>query len=293
MSSFGQISTPPTASTRPTKPPKPISTKWSIRMPVSFSTVLHQQLRPAVGVGGVDLLASPWPGIDTIESRGIDISRFGPEPVCRIMIVSVRWPAALPVPSSLRSSADQVAARVAADHEVRRAGLVVGPVAVVLGKASTLSTFDHAHSGTATRKTTHSSSRTNSQRQPRAGEAPARPGPPPGGGAGVGAAPAGSTGRGGALTARPAAGAGAACCPSRRSRRLAAAGARPGWRRAAVRALAALAVEPVVLRRALLGAPSPRGRSAWGDGTRLRSGRRDRGPCSRVSSHGGTSSRTP
>ena len=46
MSSLGQISTPPTASTSPTKPPNPISTKWSILMPVSSSTVCTSSLGP-------------------------------------------------------------------------------------------------------------------------------------------------------------------------------------------------------------------------------------------------------
>ena len=51
------------------------------------------------------ILLVPWPGMSTIESRGIDISRFGPSPMCSSMIVSVRWPLAPPVPSRLRSSA--------------------------------------------------------------------------------------------------------------------------------------------------------------------------------------------
>ena len=35
-------------------------------------------------------LVVPWPGIGTIVSRGIDMSRLGPDPVCSSMIVSVR-----------------------------------------------------------------------------------------------------------------------------------------------------------------------------------------------------------
>ena len=42
--------------------------------------------------------------MSTIESRGSESSRFGPDPVCSSMIVSVRLPPALPVLSSLRSS---------------------------------------------------------------------------------------------------------------------------------------------------------------------------------------------
>ena len=39
------------------------------------------------------ILLTPKPGISTRESRGIDISRFGPAPAWSSMIVSVRWPA--------------------------------------------------------------------------------------------------------------------------------------------------------------------------------------------------------
>ena len=51
------------------------------------------------------ILVVPWPGIGTSESRGIDISRVGPLPAWTSMMVSVRWPAALPVWSCLRCSA--------------------------------------------------------------------------------------------------------------------------------------------------------------------------------------------
>ena len=49
----------------------------------------------------------PWPGTGTKESRGIEMRVLGPLPTCSIMIVSVRCPAALPVPSFLRSSAER------------------------------------------------------------------------------------------------------------------------------------------------------------------------------------------
>ena len=84
---------------------------------------------PPMAYAALTLLL-PLPGMSTIESRGIDISRFGPAPMCSTMIVSVRWPLAPPVPSRLRSSVDRSSRRVAADDEVRRAGLVVGTVAV-------------------------------------------------------------------------------------------------------------------------------------------------------------------
>jgi hypothetical protein len=46
----------------------------------------------------------PWPGTFTMESRGIERSRLGPEPVWIIMIVSVRFPTSwVPVPSRLAS----------------------------------------------------------------------------------------------------------------------------------------------------------------------------------------------
>ena len=97
----------------------------------------------------------PWPGMGTSESRGIDISRFGPSPVCSSMIVSVRWPAAPPVLSSLRSSA----VRSARESLPTSKYVVPGwsPGRSPLGIASTLLTLFQAMSGTATRKTSHSS----------------------------------------------------------------------------------------------------------------------------------------
>ena len=65
----------------------------------------------------------PWPGTSTMESRGIDISMFGPEPVCSSMIVSVRRPSPLPTPYAELLLAGQALAAVAADQEVRRPGL--------------------------------------------------------------------------------------------------------------------------------------------------------------------------
>ena len=64
----------------------------------------HQQLRAAEGVRRVDLGRRRARASRTIESRGIDISRLGPDPVCSSMIVSVRCPTSPPVPSSWRSS---------------------------------------------------------------------------------------------------------------------------------------------------------------------------------------------
>ena len=48
-------------------------------------------------------MAVPCPGTSTSEARGIDISRFGPSPVCSSMMVSARAPSAPPVWSSCRS----------------------------------------------------------------------------------------------------------------------------------------------------------------------------------------------
>ena len=111
----------------------------------------------------------PWPGMSTIESRGIDISTFGPLPVCSSMIVSVRWPWALPVPSALRSSA----LRPARESLPTRRYVVPGWPSgrAPSGSKATLSTLVHAKTGTATRKTTQSSSTTSSQRSRSAGGA--------------------------------------------------------------------------------------------------------------------------
>ena len=64
----------------------------------------HQQLRAAVGVGGVDLRGAVAGDVDRASRGGSTSTGSGPLPVCSSMIVSVRWPDALPVPSFLRSS---------------------------------------------------------------------------------------------------------------------------------------------------------------------------------------------
>ena len=74
-----------------------------MRMPVLASMVRMRRAGPPKAYAAL-ILVVPCPGIGTRESRGIDISRLGPEPVCSSMIVSVRWPAAPPVLSSLRSA---------------------------------------------------------------------------------------------------------------------------------------------------------------------------------------------
>ena len=70
--------------------------------------------------------------MSTIESRGSDSSRLGPDPVCSSMIVSVRPPAGVAGVELLALLLGQALARVAADQEVRRARLVRRTVAVGL-----------------------------------------------------------------------------------------------------------------------------------------------------------------
>ena len=60
-----------------------------MRMPVLFSIVFTSSFGPPYAKAAL-ILVVPWPGMSTSESRGIDISRFGPLPVCSSMIVSVR-----------------------------------------------------------------------------------------------------------------------------------------------------------------------------------------------------------
>ena len=131
-----------------------------------------------------------------MESRGIDISRFGPAPVCSSMIVSVRWPLGAAGAEVLALLGGQVLAGVAADHEVRRAGLVVGPVAA--RESVDLGDLLHAKIGTATRKSSQSSSSARIQRNGRFGGAATS--------AAARAAAAGAAGS--AAGERPAAGAG-------------------------------------------------------------------------------------
>ena len=87
--------------------------------------------------------------MSTIESRGIESSRLGPEPVCSSMIVSVRPPPALPVLSSLRSSL----LRPARESLPTRRYVVPGWSSgrAPSGSQSTFSTSRQAITGTITR----------------------------------------------------------------------------------------------------------------------------------------------
>ena len=66
-------------------------------MPVLFSMVAASSRGPP-NANAELIFVVPWPGTGTSESRGIDISMLGPEPVCSSMIVSVRRPSPLPTP---------------------------------------------------------------------------------------------------------------------------------------------------------------------------------------------------
>ena len=118
-------------------------------MPVSFSMVSVSSFGPPYAKAALIFSSSPWPGMATRESRGIDISRLGPSPVCRIMIVSVRCPAALPVPSSLRSSSERSPRESLPTIRYVVPGWSAGRSPS--GANSTLSTFCHAKNGTAIR----------------------------------------------------------------------------------------------------------------------------------------------
>ena len=73
-------------------------------MPVFCSTVLTSSFGPP-NANAALIFVVPCPGIGTSESRGIDMVSVGPLPVWTSTMVSVRWPAALPVWSFLRCSA--------------------------------------------------------------------------------------------------------------------------------------------------------------------------------------------
>ena len=66
----------------------------------------------------------PWPGMSTIESRGIDISRLGPEPVCMQHDRVGALPGRVAGGVLLALLLGEPGAGVAADHQVRRARLV-------------------------------------------------------------------------------------------------------------------------------------------------------------------------
>src|SRR5689334_2519957 len=124
-------------------------------MPVFCSIVCSSSLGPPYAKAAL-IFVVPCPGTSTRESRGMDISRFGPEPVCSSMIVSVRRPSPLPTPYPscclrVRPWRESLPTRryVVPDCEDGRSPL---------GVASTLSIFDQATSGTATRNTSQSAS---------------------------------------------------------------------------------------------------------------------------------------
>src|SRR3546814_3346852 len=92
--------------------------------------------------------------MSTIESLGIDISRLGPLPMCRIIIVSVRLPTSPPVPnrrlsSSLRSLRESL-------PTTRYVVPSCTPGRSPSGNASTVETLLKAKNGTAIRKASHS-----------------------------------------------------------------------------------------------------------------------------------------
>ena len=132
---------PPSASTMFLKPLKSTSTKWSMRMPVSVSSVEIVQAMPPVlyaelimlAGGGISCLVVSFLhlGICTIESRGKLISRAWSRlgEMCIRMIVSVRLPPASAVLASFWPYLRVALARagVGADQQhVERAG-VSGP----------------------------------------------------------------------------------------------------------------------------------------------------------------------
>ena len=97
-----------------------------------------------------------------MESRGIDISRFGPLPTCSTMIVSVRPPERWPALTTLRCSSVRSLARSLPTTRYVVPGCSSGRLPA--GSASTLSTVVQAQIGTAIRKTSHASSRIHSHR---------------------------------------------------------------------------------------------------------------------------------
>ena len=84
---------------------------------------------PAEREGGVDLGGAVARDVDEGVAGDRHQQVAAPLPVCSSMIVSVRWPPALAGAELLALLVGEAVARVAADEEVRRAGLVVGPVA--------------------------------------------------------------------------------------------------------------------------------------------------------------------
>ena len=110
-----------------------------------------------------------------MESRGIDISRFGPLPVCSTMIVSVRPPERWPALTTLRCSAVRSLARSLPTTRYVVPGCSSGRLPA--GSASTFSTVVHAQIGIAIRKTSHSEQQDPQPPQPGPREAgpPGRP----------------------------------------------------------------------------------------------------------------------
>src|SRR6185436_3816612 len=148
-------------------------------MPVFCSMVCCSSFGPPYANAAL-ILVVPCPGTSTIESRGMDISRFGPEPVCSSMIVSVRRPSPLPTPYL------SCCFRVSPSRESLPTRRYVVPDCAEgrspLGVESTLSIFDQASSGTAIRNTSQSASTTLSHRS--RGRRRLREGPDGGGAAG-------------------------------------------------------------------------------------------------------------
>jgi hypothetical protein len=129
-------------------------------MPVLFSIVCTSSRGPPYANAAL-ILVTPYPGTSTMLSRGIDIRRSGPLPVCSSMIVSVRRPSPRPVPyssCSLRVSPSRLSEPTSRYVVPGWSDGRSSP-----GSVRTLSTWDHAQKGTATRKTSHRTSTSFSQ----------------------------------------------------------------------------------------------------------------------------------
>ncbi len=92
----------------------------------------------------------------------MDTSRFGPSPVCSSMMVSVRRPSALPVPSLRRCLAVRSSRLSLPTSRYVDPGCSAGRSPP--GSASTFSILVQAHTGTASRNSTHNTSRATTQR---------------------------------------------------------------------------------------------------------------------------------
>src|SRR5690242_8077046 len=86
------IFTPPSRSVSRANPVKSVTTMWSIVTPVSDSTVWIARAGPPQLKAAL-ILATPWPGIGTQLSRGIETT-YAPDRSAGMwtsMIASVRW----------------------------------------------------------------------------------------------------------------------------------------------------------------------------------------------------------